>query len=899
MRKLLLACLLIAAPCFAQTSARFDLPVLTTTPATTPPGNQPPLYAVINATVNVCGYPATMNGGVCTNKVTTYTDSTLTTACPSTAQLTAPGSSACISTTGLQGALGFWYDSSVQTHMTYTISTAWGNFGPYDIDQSGGANLQVSTNSTPNASQSTLNFSNTTPAAPAGYTNVLWQNSDGNESAYVPPTSPTVSGECFLGIGGLVGAFTDSSGVIKQALCIGGGPVSLIVPSGATQLQLGVIDDDYQGTPNTGSFTISVSKNGGTASNVTVAATAGPWNTTTNPSYPYSINDYTSPTVVTGLVAGDTVTLTYVSGTVNVGGGVPCSSIGPNGCLTNPPGAAGKGGPTDSILSPTSTWWPTKYMTSAYATGTANAITALTGDVAASGPGSAASTLATVNSSPGTCGDSTHVCQITTDAKGRTTSQTTVAISGGGSGVSSINGNTGAMTFTGSGVSQSGNTFTFSGGVGATVDILSSQKDSGTLFRYPGLEYYSAASGVPVVIFTATGSGYISNIFFATANAYAFQTSIIACSVNGEASPSFMGTVRTLFENAWFNTGFEANAFTSINGTNYGEAFSMPIPYSNGITCTLTPSAAATIWVDVTAHSGVSDSWPYTRKLHTSIIESPTPANQNGVTYTPYSYETLVNYAGANPGRLVGLWLLDDESGGGSGAAMEGNIALYTDAFNATWDANTAFSVGQIIMDPNGNFQTVSTAGTTGGTEPTFTSATVSGQTTTDGTVTWTASVGTPLNIWRASAAYILGMSFLDPNGNVQTVTAAGTTSATQPTYCATAGCTTTDGTVTTTTSLAATMVKAAFVSTGTEDFFNIGFYGSGTGQNDQAGQGMWGMTFNANNRRGFYRFFLNDPIRFNGSIGIIRQIGDPSEVSLSVNTFQMAATYFYTQDTN
>ena len=56
-----------------------------------------------------------------------------------------------------------------------------------------GSGISLQTNSVPNASQSTLNFSNTTPAAPAGYTNVLWQNSGGNESAYVPAlaTGPT------------------------------------------------------------------------------------------------------------------------------------------------------------------------------------------------------------------------------------------------------------------------------------------------------------------------------------------------------------------------------------------------------------------------------------------------------------------------------------------------------------------------------------------------------------------------------------------------------------------------------------------------------------------------------------------------------------------------------------
>jgi hypothetical protein len=61
-------------------------------------------------------------------------------------------------------------------------------------------------------------------------------------------------------------------------------------------------------------------------------------------------------------------------------------------------------------------------------------ITALTGDVTASGPsggGSASSTLATVNSGPGTCGDASHVCQIVTNGKGLTTSQTQISITSG------------------------------------------------------------------------------------------------------------------------------------------------------------------------------------------------------------------------------------------------------------------------------------------------------------------------------------------------------------------------------------------------------------------------------------------------------------------------------------
>jgi chaperonin GroEL len=62
-------------------------------------------------------------------------------------------------------------------------------------------------------------------------------------------------------------------------------------------------------------------------------------------------------------------------------------------------------------------------------------ITQLTGDgTAGPGSGSQTLTLATVNGGPGSCGDSTHVCQVTTNGKGLVTAQTAVAISGGGGG---------------------------------------------------------------------------------------------------------------------------------------------------------------------------------------------------------------------------------------------------------------------------------------------------------------------------------------------------------------------------------------------------------------------------------------------------------------------------------
>ncbi len=79
-------------------------------------------------------------------------------------------------------------------------------------------------------------------------------------------------------------------------------------------------------------------------------------------------------------------------------------------------------------------------------------ITALTGDAAASGPGSAALTLATVNSNVGTFGDATHVAQVTVNAKGLITAASSVAITTSFTApkVTSYTGGSATHTFTGS-----------------------------------------------------------------------------------------------------------------------------------------------------------------------------------------------------------------------------------------------------------------------------------------------------------------------------------------------------------------------------------------------------------------------------------------------------------------
>jgi Protein of unknown function (DUF2961) len=150
------------------------------------------------------------------------------------------------------------------------------------------------------------------------------------------------------------------------------------------------------------------------------------------------------------------------------------------------------------------------------------------------------------------------------------------------------------------------------------------------------------------------------------------------------------------------------------------------------------------------------------------------------------------------------------------------------------------------------------------------------------------------------SKTQLINGSFQDTNGNVQTVTTAGTTGATQPSWATSA--TTKDSSVTWTFSSGSTRIKAAYQSSGTEDYFMQGFYG-GNIPGGFTGNGVIGRTFvnNSfpNNAPSFYCFHVRDPIRFTHSIAVLRQTGDSSEVNFTGGPQVFATTYYYTDDTN
>lgn len=126
MKRTLLVILLLGASALAQTGVRYgdSQPIRD---SVTVSGVTGALVRIIaNASINLCTAPA--NAVPCTNKATTYTDSTLLTPCSTATQVTLAGSTSCVGTTDSSGAWGVWAPAG-QYEWTYTSNGA--SSGPF------------------------------------------------------------------------------------------------------------------------------------------------------------------------------------------------------------------------------------------------------------------------------------------------------------------------------------------------------------------------------------------------------------------------------------------------------------------------------------------------------------------------------------------------------------------------------------------------------------------------------------------------------------------------------------------------------------------------------------------------------------------------------------------------
>jgi phage tail sheath protein FI len=179
-----------------------------------------------------------------------------------------------------------------------------------------------------------------------------------------------------------------------------------------------------------------------------------------------------------------------------------------------------------------------------------------------------------------------------------------------------------------------------------------------------------------------------------------------------------------------------------------------PTLYSNGTGTTFMSNA--TVPVALTAGT-------FPAKLYVLTVQVTAPgANSSQMVYTglgldPNHPSYLGNTLGVNPPRPIDQ--LQNQIWFNIGSSLSTAPALFAALFPtwidpstapASWAASNAYSAGQIILDSLGNIEIVTTAGTSGATAPTWSPN--SGQTTADGTVTWTNH-----GSWRPVTWFTLG----------------------------------------------------------------------------------------------------------------------------------------------
>jgi hypothetical protein len=466
---------------------------------------------------------------------------------------------------------------------------------------------------------------------------------------------------------------------------------------------------------------------------------------------------------------------------------------------------------------------------------------------------------------------------------------------------------TSALTWTAAGGFGCNSITGSGGGITNAGDVLADTKPTGTLISRK-TEYTAVAGSATQTILDYSGAGYVSSLFVAVAfsNGASTDAGLINIYYDGEVTPTISMTLPQFFQmvymrgsaapNDHFNSRFFGANFDGTTNTAGSFYTTLPIPFASRIKVDIVngSSSAMTMWSVSTLQTGITNNWSRTRKLRvaTQFINAPS-AN---------STQTIVNIAGK--GRLVGLWMLADDfpnTMNPVGAEWEGNFRFYLDNAAKVWAATTAYSLADTVIDSNGNKQTVTTAGTSGGSAPTWSQA--SGGTTSDGSVTWTQTPGSPNQVWRASKPFALNMALIDGNGFVQRVTTAGTSGSSAPTFNSTAGATTTDGTVTWT-NQGSTYVQAGYQSSGSEDYFMAGFYGQGWPAMSSS-SGLLGTTFVLTSpmtpsslTRSFYRYHILDPITFDQSLVITWQAGDTSQISWTSGTPRVWITaYYYTEN--
>lgn len=284
---------------------------------------------------------------------------------------------------------------------------------------------------------------------------------------------------------------------------------------------------------------------------------------------------------------------------------------------------------------------------------------------------STGTTTTTLNPSgvtAGTCGDATHVCQVTSNSQGIVTGATPVAISSGGGG---------------------------GGGSSFQPDIWSDDKPPGVIKGFKAEHDTIAPGATETVLNYSGGDGYISEflVVVQSTDQNAREQAVLNVYYNNETTPSISGPAMLLFGGQWMDIGsipklMWASPFTITSwDQNYGNTFTyslrIPIPFQNAVKVTLTNVSTTTniqTYDDFKVHTGVPDTWPNgERRLRAYLFHDP-GCSANAV-------ENFVDST-AGAGRYAGMWFMFDANNNNPGYSSvqpdgrnphEGNFKIYLD----------------------------------------------------------------------------------------------------------------------------------------------------------------------------------------------------------------------------
>jgi hypothetical protein len=169
---ILTALILAAVSAFGQ-AARVDIPLLTSGPFVpiTEQGALPQALWVANAAAYLCTHPSTTLAACQAAPITTYTDSTEGTTCPTATPLVQLPGNTCTASTGTAANVGFWYAGGL---FDYWIVSSYGTYGPFSGNSTNGATFTGPISGT-SASFSGTVSAGTAVSANGILTSSIWQ----------------------------------------------------------------------------------------------------------------------------------------------------------------------------------------------------------------------------------------------------------------------------------------------------------------------------------------------------------------------------------------------------------------------------------------------------------------------------------------------------------------------------------------------------------------------------------------------------------------------------------------------------------------------------------------------------------------------------------------------------